>query len=208
MFHGRVFAPRRRRFVRRLLLCGVLVLGAWSAGLVWFASSLPTEVRDETRVTDAIVVLTGGSGRVHQGLELLARKRARKLFVSGVYRGVDVEELLRVSRQSPQDLACCITLGYQADNTRGNAAETAAWMHAEGLNSLRLVTAAYHMPRSLLEFRRAMPDIEIVPHPVFPKTFKWRDWWRWPGSTSLIAREYMKYLVALTRGVIGTESSE
>ena len=70
----------------------------------------------------------------------------------------------------------------------------------QDLRSLRLVTAAYHMPRSLLEFRHAMPEIEIVPHPVFPENFKQRDWWRWPGSASLIVREYSKYLVARLRG--------
>lgn len=207
MFHGRGFAPRRRRLARRLAVGLGIVAVALFVGLLWFASALPTEVRDGTRVTDAIVVLTGGSGRVHRGLELLAQKRARRLFVSGVYRGVDVEDLLRVSQQSPRDLACCITLGYQADNTRGNAAETAAWMRKEGLRSLRLVTGAYHMPRSLLEFRRAMPNMEIVPHPVFPKNFKQRDWWRWPGSASLIASEYVKYLIALLRGPLSAGAS-
>jgi uncharacterized SAM-binding protein YcdF (DUF218 family) len=75
-------------------------------------------------------------------------------------------------------------------------------MREQGLGSLRLVTAAYHMPRSLLEFRRAMPEIEIVPHPVFPKHVKQRNWWRWPGSASLIISEYNKYLVALARGLL------
>jgi len=191
--------PRRRGLLGRLAVLGAAVLAAWFGGLLWFAAALPHEAPDGTRETDAIVVLTGGSGRVHKGLALLAEKRAKKLFVSGVYRGVDVEQLLRVSRQSPEDLACCISLGYEADDTRGNAVETAAWMRAEGLRSLRLVTAAYHMPRSLLEFRRAMPEVEIVPHPVFPEHVKQRDWWRWPGSAGLILSEYVKYLVALLR---------
>lgn len=199
----RAFAarPRRRRLVGRIAVLAVVCLVLWAIGLFWFAAMLPTSVANTAQATDAIVVLTGGSGRVRQGLELLAEKRAQKLFVSGVYRGVDVEELLRVSRQSPEELACCVALGYQADNTRGNAVETAAWMRAEDLTSLRLVTAAYHMPRSLLEFRRAMPGIEIVPHPVFPEHFKQNDWWRWPGSATLVVSEYSKYLVALLRGL-------
>jgi uncharacterized SAM-binding protein YcdF (DUF218 family) len=86
-----------------------------------------------------------------------------------------------------------------ADDTRGNAVETAAWIREQGFGSLRLVTANYHMPRSLLEFRHAMPDIEIVPHPVFPENFKQDEWWLWPGSASLLASEYSKYLVALLR---------
>src|SRR3546814_1991195 len=122
----------------------------------------------DDRRTDAIIVLTGGSERLPTGLDLLSRDRADKLFVSGVYAGVEVAELLRLSRQSPQELACCIVLGYAANDTRGNAVETAAWVHAEGYKSLRLVTSNYHMARSLLEFRRLMPEIEIVPHPVRP----------------------------------------
>ena len=173
---------------------------AWLAGLLWFATGLPSSVAEPERVTDAIVVLTGGSGRVHRGLQLLAEKRAKKLFISGVYRGVDVQELLRISQRSPSDLECCIALGYEADSTRGNARETASWMREQSLRSLRLVTAAYHMPRSLLEFHRVLPGAEIVPHPVFPEHVKQRDWWRWPGSASLIASEYSKYLVALARG--------
>ena len=194
--------PRSRRLTWRLIGFAALFLGIWLVGLLWFAKDLPVSVAAPARATDAIVVLTGGSRRVHQGLELLAQRRAKKLFISGVYRGVDVRELLSVSQQSPADLDCCIALGYEADSTRGNARETADWMREQGLGSLRLVTAAYHMPRSLLEFRRAMPKIEIVPHPVFPEHVKQRDWWRWPGSASLIISEYNKYLVALARGLL------
>lgn len=193
---------RAARWRHVLLLCALLA-AAWTIGLLWFAAALPNAVADPTRRTDAIVVLTGGSDRVHRGIELLAEARAAKLFISGVYRGVDVQELLRVSQSSPANLACCIVLGYEADSTRGNATETAEWMRTEGLTSLRLVTAAYHMPRSLLEFRRVMPDIEIVPHPVFPANFKRADWWRWPGSAALIASEYSKYLLAVLRGGFG-----
>ena len=200
----RAFAtrPRGLGLSRRLYLLAGAVVFAWFTGLLWFGVSLPVTVKDAVRRTDAIVVLTGGSGRVHQGLELLAQGRAQKLFVSGVYRGVDVRELLRVSQQSPQDLICCIALGYQADNTRGNAVETAQWMRDEGLESLRLVTSAYHMPRSLLEFRRLMPRLEIVPHPVFPAGFSREGWWPWPASPALIVTEYSKYLVALARDVL------
>jgi uncharacterized SAM-binding protein YcdF (DUF218 family) len=72
-------------------------------------------------------------------------------------------------------------------------------MRDQGFKSLRLVTANYHMPRSLLEFRHAMPDLEIVPHPVFPENFKQDEWWLWSRSASLVASEYSKYLIALLR---------
>jgi uncharacterized SAM-binding protein YcdF (DUF218 family) len=190
---------RRLGFVAAVLTtAGAL----WVGGLFWFTSQIPDEVADPASKTDAIVVLTGGSLRVQSGLELLADGKAKKLFVSGVYRGTDVAALLHTSRQSPERLSCCIVLGHAADNTLGNALETAAWMRREGFHSLRLVTGSYHMPRSLLEFARAMPDVTIVANPVFPENVKQDRWWAWPGTASLIIGEYNKYLVALARPLV------
>ena len=73
-------------------------------------------------------------------------------------------------------------LGHEAINTLGNAHETAQWIRSQGFRSLRLVTAWYHMPRSLLEFDRAMPEIDIVAHPVFPEQVKQERWWTWRGT--------------------------
>ena len=184
-------------------IAGVLAL-AWITGLIWFASGIPHEPPipgspEAERHTDAIVVLTGGSERLAAGLELLAAGKAGKLFVSGVYHTVDVRELLRLTGQSPAGADSRIVLGYAADSTVGNAAETAAWMRAEHFTSLRLVTANYHLRRSLLEFRQAMPEADILPHPVVPQAVRVSDWWRWRRTTGLIVTEYNKYLIALAR---------
>lgn len=197
MFSGR--KRRKRVLALRIALPCILLFLIWVAGLFWFAAALPRDVNDPARQTEAIVVLTGGSARLTQGLELLSQGRARKLFVSGVYHGVDITELFRVRQETPDEFACCVALGHEADDTRGNAVETATWMQEQGFSSLRLVTATYHMPRSLLEFRHALPDMEIVPHPVFSANFKQDDWWFWPGSAMLLASEYSKYLVAQLR---------
>lgn len=195
--HRRQRARRRRHGVV-LALLGI-ALAAWLGGLFVFAAQIPKSLNVSSEETDAIVVLTGGTLRLEQGLALLAQGFAKKLFVSGVHRGVDVQQLLKLSRQSPQALDCCITLGYSADHTTGNASETAEWMRAQGYRSMRLVTASYHMPRSLAEFHHAMPTETILPHPVFPENVKLDNWWRWPGTAVLIAGEYNKYLVAVVR---------
>lgn len=190
---------RARPRGRKRLVAGVLAgfgLIAWAAGYVSFARNLPDTPERPGARTDAIVVLTGGSLRLEEGLALLAAGRGRKLFVSGVHRGVDVEELLTYSATRPEDVACCIALGYDADNTVGNARETAEWMRAQGYRSLRLVTAGYHMPRGLLEFRAAMPDVAILAHPVMPDRVKTEAWWRYPGTAMLIAEEYTKTVIA------------
>ncbi len=200
-------APGRRLPLLVLLLGGLAVL--WLLGLLWFASAIPGDVADAASETDAIIVLTGGSLRVESGVRLLAAGKAKKLFVSGVFHGTDVGSLLRAAGQNADPaLNCCIVLGHAADNTRGNALETATWMREEGFRSLRLVTSSYHMPRSLLEFARAMPEVRIVPHPVFPERVKQEHWWAWPGTASLILEEYEKYLLALARPLVHSDASE
>ncbi|MBL8698981.1 MAG: YdcF family protein [Alphaproteobacteria bacterium] len=201
-------AARRRggllSWIRFLGLLLVVPGAAYVAGLVWFAESIPRAIGDDGSTTDAIVVLTGGVARVRTGLELLSQGRARKLFVSGVYRGVDVQELLRAQKQAPEALECCIVLGYSAETTEGNAAETKLWIEKEHYRSLRLVTASYHMPRSLLEFRRALPELRIVPHPVAPEAFRREAWWAWPGTLQLVVSEYHKMIAALLRPYLGS----
>lgn len=189
----RIKSGARRKAIA--VIASVLV-AAWLAGLIFFADTIPRQPQQSQEKTDAIVVLTGGSLRLEEGLALLSAHFGAKLFVSGVHRGVDVQQLIDRSLRSPEIIDCCIVLGYAADHTAGNARETADWMAQQGYVSLRLVTASYHMPRSLAEFHNAMPSIEIIPHPVFPENVKLDEWWRWPGTAILIAGEYNKYLVA------------
>lgn len=195
MRHG---SPRRPlRGLRRFLLLLSVVFLIWAIGFYVFASLIPEPGAASQAKTDAVVVLTGGAGRVNEGLSLLEKGMAKKLFISGVYHGVDVQALLKLAKVAPGNLECCIALGYAADSTRGNASETMEWIAREGFKSIRLVTASYHMPRSLLEFRKELPaDVGIVPHPVFPTGFYSGNWWRWRGSARLAISEYHKYILA------------
>lgn len=194
----RIFFPRRRRWPVLILvaLIAVTLVGAWTWGLILYAESIPSDIADTSTPTDAIVVLTGGSQRMRTGLDLLAEERADKLFISGVHAGVEVPRLLEVAGASGTPLRERVETGYGALNTAGNAVETEEWMRNNGFRSLRLVTASYHMPRSLLEFRHALPEATIIPHPVFPDHVKQDKWWLWPGTAWLIIGEYNKFLVA------------
>jgi uncharacterized SAM-binding protein YcdF (DUF218 family) len=186
--------------LRTIALVAAVCCLSWLGGLLWFASPPSGETR--AAATDAIVVLTGGSLRLQSGIDLLREGKGRKLFVSGVNQQVDLDDLLGVSGRAPDWALCCIVLGHQADDTFGNAQETALWIRGQGFHSLRLVTAWYHMRRSLLEFDRAMPDIDIVAHPVFPDQVKQERWWAWRGTAVLLVNEYVKYLGALARPLI------
>src|SRR5258708_38464072 len=175
------------------------MFGLWLAGLAFFVASSVAIRSDPSSATDAIVVLTGGRLRLETGLQLFAAGRAKKLFVSGVNQRVDRADLLRPLGPIGQRAVCCIVLGHEADNTFGNARETANWMHEEGYHSLRLVTSWYHMRRGLLEFGRAMPQVTIIADPVFAYHVDSERWWSWHGPLVLIITEYEKYLAAWIR---------
>ncbi|MGK9165525.1 YdcF family protein [Inquilinus limosus] len=198
-------SPKPRLWRRRLrlaLLALIVLAAAWGAGLAWFVAQAGRGGEADPDRTDAIVVLTGGSERLRAGLDLLARGVAERLLVSGVHRDVKLGELFALS-PTDDSLRCCVDLGYAANDTLGNAQEAAAWMRAHGFRSLRLVTSNYHMPRSMLEFRAAMPEIEIRRQPVDPGAVHLDRWWAWPGTARLIVSEYNKFLVALARVTLG-----
>lgn len=186
---------RARRPPWRALLSGFGAAAAlallWSAGFAWFLSAALTESTPPP-AADGIVALTGGAGRVETALRLLADGRARVLLVSGVGGAAEFTELARLAGVDPR-LGDRVTLGRVAASTRGNATETAAWARSNGIRSLIVVTAGYHMPRALAELGRALPDVAMYPVPVLPPAL--RD----GNATSvlpLLAGEYTKWLAA------------
>jgi uncharacterized SAM-binding protein YcdF (DUF218 family) len=178
-----------RRVILSIPLAAVLVLGA---GFLWFVGEARALPEQPLIHTDGIAVLTGGAERVETGLRLLAAGEARVLLVTGVYREASLSEVLAAGGfDDAGPLASHITLGRQATSTRGNATEIAAWVAAEHLSSLRLVTSGYHMPRARLEVGRVLSsEVRIVPHPVQVRRAGDSQVRRW----SLLATEYGKWL--------------
>ena len=169
---------------------GFLVL-VWALGFVLFAVTLPQPAGEER--TDAVVVLTGGAGRIERGLEVLKRGWARELLVSGVDPSVKPYEFAVEYRVRSSRMACCVTLGCQAIDTQSNAIETAEWLRRERVKSLRLVTSDWHMRRARLELDRlAPPGVSIVADAVPTR----------PSFTALL-REYNKLLARSIAGALG-----
>lgn len=139
--------------IRRVLS---LVLVLWALGFVWFAMALPQPAA--ARKTDAIVVPTGGGGRIQRGLELLQQGQARQMLVSGVDEEVKPNEFAVEYKVPARTMACCVTLGFAALDTRGNARETAEWVAQRKVRSLRLVTSDWHMRRAALELEDKLPE--------------------------------------------------
>ena len=194
-------APSRvpRRLLRAAIigLFGAVLLAA--VGFVGFLSKLRYVESAPERKADGIVVLTGGSSRVSDAIELLASGYGRRLLISGVHWTNGTADISRSLPDSSPLLNCCIDLDRSAVNTRSNASETRRWARDRGLRSLIIVTSNYHMPRALVELSHAMPDVTLVAYPVIGD--KWRDepWWSSGAAARLLWSEYMKYLAANVR---------
>jgi uncharacterized SAM-binding protein YcdF (DUF218 family) len=192
------------RLAYRLVRIMAITLLVWMGGFLAFMGYVPLHVEDDQTPTQAIVVLTGGRDRLKTGFFLLAEQRADVIFISGVHPGETIKTLLKtpevsaiVSKQQQEWFASRTLLGHTATNTQENALETAAWVKKYHINSLRLVTAAYHMPRSLLELTHLLPETLIIPHPVFASQ---KGRWSWNGRVFfLLFSEYHKFLWAFLR---------
>lgn len=186
---------RRQKTRRGRIIAGLALLIAifWLTGLFMFVEKIP-QAAQETGVTDAVVVLTGGAGRIDRGVELLATNKAREMLISGVGIDVPLRDLISETDLSPELQNCCVTLGRAARDTRENAIEAAGWAASRNIASMRLVTSDFHMPRSLLEFKRRLPHMQIIAEPVSARNIRMDGWWSRPGTAILLAGEYTKYL--------------
>jgi uncharacterized SAM-binding protein YcdF (DUF218 family) len=176
-----------------------IVLIAAAGGFVGFLSQLRGSETKPDRRADGIVVLTGGSSRVSDAMELLAAGYGKRLLISGVHPTNDASDISRSLPDSQSLMGCCVDLDRSAVNTRSNAAETRRWARERGFKSLIVVTSNYHMPRATVELSHAMPDIVLIPFAVVGD--KWRDepWWTNGATLRLLLSEYVKYVAAEVR---------
>ena len=180
----------------------ILAVASLLAGLQHFVLTLPEQPRGTLQFTDGIVVMTGGQQRLDDGLRLLGDGKAEKMLISGVGEGVNRAVLVQefeLNDSEAELLFCCVELDFTASNTRGNATAARTWATAHAMDSLRLVTASYHMPRVLVVFAREMPELDLYQWPVTPEDLNLSGWWRDPAMLRLLTREYAKYLTEKIR---------
>ncbi|MDX1581762.1 MAG: ElyC/SanA/YdcF family protein [Alphaproteobacteria bacterium] len=249
---------RQKPFFVLVLQTLLVIFAFWLGGLIYYAESLPKSPPTPLAEADGIVALTGGSGRLDLGLDLLREGKGQRLLISGVDANLseaglrdrlglpetggeippesapedtagdetmgedtatpadgsdgETEAAAAEPEAPPSDAAadiapdtggedlfsCCIDVD-RAENTIGNASEIADWAKANDYQSLIVVTASYHLPRAMLEIRRALPGVELTAYPVVPKHVKTDEWYAYPGTARLLAAEYTKYLASLIR---------
>ena len=199
-----VSVAQTKKAAKSLLIVLLLGCAVFMAGLQHFVLTLPKPAPPATATntsnansTDGIVVITGGQQRLADGFDLLQSGAGKALLVSGVGQGVSKAILANELNLDPRETAllkCCVTLEFQAGDTRENAIAAGKWAQVNGFTSLQLVTANYHMPRAKAIFTRKLPDIALSYWPVSPDDLDLDIWWKTPPIIRLLAREYAKHL--------------
>ena len=178
------------------------IAGLYVGGFLVFIWSLPPTPARAVHA-DGIVALTGGDSRLDAASALLEEGAGRRLLISGVHPTITKDDLKRLVHGGPR-FDCCADLGFAATSTHGNAAEAAAWTRKHGYQSLIIVTANYHMPRSVHEFAVQMPGVRLLPYPVQEDDVDVGTWWNDAHTFRVLHLEYAKYLGSLVFGALET----
>lgn len=199
--------PAHALSMPRAVLFSFGVLGAFVvAGFLWFADQVASAVPPADPHGDAIVVLTGGSQRINGALALLEEGHANRLLITGVNPATTENQIASAVSVRPAIFDCCVDIDREALDTIENARQTRYWASARGFKRLIVVTSAYHMPRTLAELRRELPDRELIAFPVVHDDLPLEHWYRDKAAMKVMVREYVKYALARLR--LSLEESE
>jgi uncharacterized SAM-binding protein YcdF (DUF218 family) len=178
----------------------MLLLLSWLIGLQWFINQIPAEPVHYAGQADIAVVLTGGKNRLVTGIHLLEEGKVQKLLISGANKTSNIDDFKMLSSKAitkqMSRFEQQIIIGHIADDTLGNALETSILVKLHNYHSLYLVTSNYHLPRSLLVFNKIIPNVKIIPIPVFSDNFKIKAWWKSLGMIKLTISEYNKFIIS------------
>lgn len=183
--------PERVAIFQKLFFLLLFVCIVWAFGFASYLSRVQA-FQPPAEAADGIVVLTGGPGRIDTGIEALVNGQGKKLLISGANRALDGIMILDTVGVDAGLRECCVDLDQRATDTVGNVRESVAWAEANGYRSLIVISADFHLPRSLLLFSSYRGQVEVVPWPV-----------RTPLQPLSLISEYNKYLLTLVRVCLG-----
>ena len=105
-----------------------LVALLYALGFILFTVTLGKPAAGGSAKTDAAVVITGGSGRIEHGVDVLRAGKAKRLLIAGADPSVTKADLIRAARGSARLVNCCVDLGSESVDTRSNAEEASRWL--------------------------------------------------------------------------------
>jgi uncharacterized SAM-binding protein YcdF (DUF218 family)/glycosyltransferase involved in cell wall biosynthesis len=173
----RLYNTARRRTIQGLVAVVVVYLLMFQTSVLWWVAA-PLRVAATPAKADAIVVFAGGVGesgkagggsqeRVAQAIDLYQAGYAPWLvFSSGfvfTFREAEVMKAVAVANGVPPE---AIVLEEEAANTRQNVDRTHRILEERQWRSILLVSSPYHMRRAVLTWRKAAPEITVIPTPV------------------------------------------
>lgn len=130
----------------------------------------------------AIVAISGGdtTARTSEAIELYKNGWAPLLVLSGAAAdtsGPSNAEVMEEQALNAGVPASAILLDSTSVNTKENADNSVDIFKKHGIDSVILVTSAYHQRRAGLEFKRRAGDgINVINHPVSVDN-QWNSWW-------------------------------
>ena len=188
-------------------ICIVLIssiLTYFLIGLIEYKDKILSNITYVSNKSSNIVILTGGTNRIKDGLKIVNKFEKSstfnsKILVSGTGKGFTKMSLAKNIDFDFNLIECCIELDNISTNTYSNAFETLKWVKKNNISEFILITSNYHMPRAFLEFKYRMPNLKIFTYPITPKKHNINNWLSSFQTFSLVLSEYCKFLVANLR---------
>lgn len=153
---------------------------------------------------DAIIAVSGGdtSARTGEAIKLYQNGWADTLIFSGAAydkSGPSNAEAMRQLALAAGVPDKAIVVEEESETTHQNAAETRALLLERDIETIILVTSAYHQRRAGLEFKDRMGGvINVLNHPVATDN-QWSPmWWATPIGWWLAAGELFKIIAFYT----------
>ena len=126
---GENWPMARTRRTRQLWIgLGLAAVALLGAGFLLFAGAATRPPQEPPPKADGIVALTGTQQRIAVAAELLSKGHAKRLLVTGINRKATSGEIRQLTGLRTALFDCCVDLGYEAQDTIGNAEETLAWV--------------------------------------------------------------------------------
>jgi uncharacterized SAM-binding protein YcdF (DUF218 family) len=107
---------------------------------------------------DCGVVLTGGQGRIQEGMSLLQQKRIKKLIITGVNPSSSLREIFPALPFYGEIDEKDIVLEKRSKTTYGNAQQSAPIVEALECKSVVIITSKNHMRRATQVFVAVLPE--------------------------------------------------